>query len=238
MSYPLHTQYSDPVLREWWSCLQCSCNTLCSHILKVDLFFTSKHWKYFVKHRLFELIVKATFYEYSAMKFQNKDGIRIDFTGKTIENCFYTEWFFTAFGCNTKYSKIFKNSHLKSMRLFLNHPRMNHPHFVPRSSVLWKMIAPQNDYKTQLKFYVYKISKKYWKTYKASKECHSSKCNKIEFYQKGICFKKCGCCQIVFYCSRYCQKFDWSRGEHRLYCKKLKIFNLALFIVSIIKKKK
>eukprot|EP01083_Nonionella_stella_P047401 126840_1 len=209
----------DPTLTRHFHHLRSICNSLSSHVHRVDLYFTSKHWKYFVKHELFELLCRATFHEYSAMKFQNQDGVRIDFTGKTIENCFYTELFFTAFGCNTKYSKIFNNAHVKAMTSFLTHPRKNHPHFVPRHSILWKMIDPHNP--RLLQYRSYKVLQEYWRTYKASKECHSPKCNKIEFYQKGICFKKCEDCRIVFYCSKRCQKYDWSRGDHRLYCKLL-----------------
>eukprot|EP01084_Bolivina_argentea_P272148 463273_1 len=211
---------SDSELTDTFRDLRSICNGLCSHVYRLDLFFTSKHWKYFVKYKLFQLFVKATFYEYNANKFQNKDGVRIDYTGKTIEDCFYMEWFFTAFGLNRKYSHIFKNSYLKSLKSFLTHPRMNYPHFVPKSSKLWLMITPRKN--SIVQFHVHKMSKVYWNTYKASKECHSSKCDKIQFYMKGINFKKCKCCQIVVYCSRHCQKFDWSRGNHRLYCKTLR----------------
>ena len=54
-----------------------------------------------------------------------------------------------------------------------------------------------------------------------SVSCHNFKCKNNKILIK---FKKCSHCRIMIYCSRKCQKYDWSVGKHRLQCKKLKTF--------------
>eukprot|EP01083_Nonionella_stella_P263712 895517_1 len=57
-----------------------------------------------------------------------------------------------------------------------------------------------------------------------------TRCNKAKIYydeeQKYILMrtlKICKGCCCVYYCSRKCQKYDWSKGKHKTFCKALQI---------------
>eukprot|EP01084_Bolivina_argentea_P296349 510386_1 len=195
---------------------------LSSHIYRMDAFFTRKHWKYFVKCKLFELLCNATYFEYCSARLQNSDAVRINYHGQTIDNCCYMRWFHTAYGMNVKLKNIFKNKHIKSLQNLMSHPRMIPP-FVPNESTLRLISLGDKFYlHRKLQHAQYNGSHNYWKEYKQSKECHSPKCNKIQFYYKLISFRKCGNCCLVVYCSKKCQKYDWSRGNHKEQCEVLK----------------
>eukprot|EP01084_Bolivina_argentea_P183273 316280_1 len=49
-------------------------------------------------------------------------------------------------------------------------------------------------------------------------------CAVCNLQQKNLVKKKlkvCGGCQLVYYCSKICQKYDWSRNKHRYICNDL-----------------
>ena len=53
--------------------------------------------------------------------------------------------------------------------------------------------------------------------------CGNSLCAKRYYGHKnaGLKWFKCKRCQIVYYCSKRCQKYDWARMSHRSLCKQL-----------------
>eukprot|EP01084_Bolivina_argentea_P268538 456141_1 len=195
--------------------------SLSTHIERMGVFFTRKHWKYFVKCGLFELLCKATYFEYCSAKLENADGVRINYRGQPLEDCLYMRWIHTAYGMNTKCKNIFKNKHITLVQNLVNHPRMASP-FVSDDCCFLYITLDNSTLIRNLEQRLCDVGKNYWKEYRKSKECHCSKCNKIQLYQKETSFRKCGHCCLVVYCSRKCQKYDWSKGKHRLQCDILK----------------
>eukprot|EP01084_Bolivina_argentea_P094612 170093_1 len=62
------------------------------------------------------------------------------------------------------------------------------------------------------------LSKKVCKEKKNDVECQNGKCRMRKRHGKMY---KCGGCRVVRYCCKKCQKYDWNKNYHKLYCKKL-----------------
>eukprot|EP01084_Bolivina_argentea_P038371 70940_1 len=55
-------------------------------------------------------------------------------------------------------------------------------------------------------------------------QCQNMKCSRRRNVRKNakFKFKKCKLCRVARYCSKKCQKYDWNKQDHKLYCRKLK----------------
>eukprot|EP01084_Bolivina_argentea_P138347 243583_1 len=62
------------------------------------------------------------------------------------------------------------------------------------------------------------VCQKKWNTM----QCQNGKCNRKRCDRKNRKFYKCKMCRIARYCSKKCQKYDWNKGHHKLYCKQLR----------------
>ena len=86
--------------------------------------------------------------------------------------------------------------------------------------IIESLIALRNDEDAD-KMYdaVWNLGKKVW-----DKKWMSMKCQNIGCTARRLDGKlyKCRKCKCVRFCSRYCQKVDWNRNGHKLYCKKLR----------------
>ncbi|KAF7292020.1 Ankyrin repeat-containing protein [Mycena indigotica] len=54
-----------------------------------------------------------------------------------------------------------------------------------------------------------------WKDNTILKICDNLECCLVADARE---FRRCSACQMVYYCSKYCQKADWKRGNHRIWC--------------------
>ena len=50
------------------------------------------------------------------------------------------------------------------------------------------------------------------------KQCGNPKCNRVNTDDMKIC----GGCQLIYFCSRRCQKICWNRCNHKYHCMKLR----------------
>merc|ERR1712037_530274 len=64
-----------------------------------------------------------------------------------------------------------------------------------------------------------KCSDKCRKQLKQNSHCSNPKCKKSAMDCKYICSG----CESALYCSKRCQKYDWSRGEHHNICRHLRL---------------
>ena len=60
-----------------------------------------------------------------------------------------------------------------------------------------------------------------------NKKFRCSTCHKSQNDFPSTKWKICGGCKLLFYCSRRCQKYDWSRNQHDVLCKETQ--NAVLF---------
>ncbi|KIY67228.1 hypothetical protein CYLTODRAFT_490795 [Cylindrobasidium torrendii FP15055 ss-10] len=56
-------------------------------------------------------------------------------------------------------------------------------------------------------------------------QCAASNCSKPIF---KIGLKCCGFCKMLMYCSSSCQRHDWTEGEHRIHCPRLRASQIQL----------
>eukprot|EP01084_Bolivina_argentea_P128168 226590_1 len=53
-------------------------------------------------------------------------------------------------------------------------------------------------------------------------QCQNIKCNMRRIDTKNAKLYRCKNCNVVRYCSKRCQKYDWNKNDHKYYCNRLK----------------
>ena len=62
-------------------------------------------------------------------------------------------------------------------------------------------------------------------------QCHSDKCNVPRSNVNRL--YKCESCRVARYCSKKCQIYDWTKCDHKLYCKQLTKMRKSKYLNSL-----